>query len=117
MLLMLLVDLFFVGSGVYMFLQGRIVPGVAMVAMGAVATAILALRRAAAARHADASGPRAPGTAATTRLRPEEITLEPALEDEVRRLAKTQRIAAVKLVRDATGSSLKAAVAYVDRLR
>lgn len=117
MLLMLMVDLFFVGAGVYMLLNGRIAPGVAMVAMGAVATAILAMRRAASARQAGASGPRGSFTGATTGLRPEEITLEPALEAEVRALAKTQRIAAVKRVRDATGASLKAAVAYVDRLR
>lgn len=112
MLLMLLVDLFFVGAGVYMFLNGQIAPGVAMVVMGAVATAILAMRRAASARQARESGPRGSFTGATTGL-----TLEPELEAEVRALAKTQRIAAVKRVRDATGASLKAAVAYVDRLR
>lgn len=120
MIAVLVLDLFFVGAAVYLFVTDRVVPGIVMLAMGMAAVAIVVVRRNAAARpvrpgddDAKLFESRAP---AKTSIRPEAITLEPELEAEVRGLLSRSKIAAVARVKEATGASLSASKAYVDAL-
>lgn len=110
--LLLVVDLVFVVGTVYLFLQDRLVPALVMLVMGSVATGVLAVRFAQRAREGRGLSPFGAVSGAT----PEQVTLSPAHEAEVRDLARRSRIAAVKRVRELTNSSLRAAKEYVDRL-
>lgn len=116
MLPILLLDLLFTGAAVYLFLQGEVLAGVVMLLMGAVAFGALVVRYVSGRKQEGARGLAAPTLGAANRVTPEVITLEPALEHEVRDLARRNRLEAVKRVKELTGASLKAAKEYVDRL-
>lgn len=110
--LLLVVDLVFVVGTAYLFLNDQVVPAIVLLAMGSVATGILAVRFAQRLREEGAAAM----FGGSSRSTPELVTLSPAHEAEVRDLARRSRIAAVKRVRELTNSSLRAAKEYVDRL-
>ncbi len=114
-LLVLLVDLVFVGASVYLVTAGDVLPGVVMMLMGMVATGLLVVRVV-----ARGPGPRGRRTGVPLfdgpALRNEVVTLAPELEESVAAMAREDRIAAIKRVRELTGASLRTAKDYVEEL-
>ena len=116
MLIALLVDLVFVGAAVYLFLEDHVLPAVVMLVMGTAAAGLLLLRAVGSGAGSRITATRATLLGGSGRPRHGEVTLEPELEESLRVIARSSKIAAIKRVRELTGASLKVAKDYVDTL-
>ena len=116
MLLVFVLDALFVGASVYLILNEQVLAGVVMMLMGMVATGIGLVRvmsNRSWSRERRTGMPLFAGANRGVRVA---VMLEPAEEDEIRDLARENKIAAIKRVRELTGAGLKEAKEYVDRL-
>ena len=117
MLLVFVLDALFVGASVYLILNDQVLAGVVMMLMGMVATGIGLVRvmsnKSSWARERRTGTPLFAGANRGVRVA---VMLEAAEEDEIRNLARENKIAAIKRVRELTGAGLREAKEYVDRL-
>ena len=116
MLLVFVLDALFVGASVYLILNDQVMAGVVMMLMGMVATGIGLVRVMSNRSWARERRTGMPLFASADRGVRVAVMLEPGEEEQVRDLARENKIAAIKRVRELTGAGLKEAKEYVDRL-
>ena len=116
MLLVFVLDALFVGASVYLILNDEVLAGVVMMLMGMVATGIGVVRVVSNRSWARERRTGMPLFAGANRGGRVEVMLEPWEEEQVRDLARENKIGAIKRVRELPGVGLREAKDYVDRL-